>query len=170
MSELVHAIAIMAHYHSLAGFCLGCGVNPEIDTPIGHTYNGKKGENSSTTTQSMYTNPALGIGRRTPSDSESETLSPTAHSPPALDGSPTQRNMTKSIVQHFIQSKSNTLHAKLKYYTQSCCYSLLFGHLRCGLSTGNYFNINSITIDNNKCTCNSKLLFFPSTCTCNIYK
>ena len=102
MSELVHAIAIMAHYHSLAGFCLGCGVNPEIDTPIGHADSSKKGDSSFV--YGAFTNPALGIGRRTPSDSESETLSPTARSP-TLDGSPTQRNMTKSLVQHYIESE-----------------------------------------------------------------
>jgi len=113
MSELVHIIAIMAHYHSLAGFCLGCGVNPEIDTLVGHTYSSSSSSCTSTcrrgeelpSINSVNMNPALGIGRRTPSDSESETLSPAAaHSPTALDGSPTHRT-TKSRVQHFIQSE-----------------------------------------------------------------
>ena len=111
VSELVHVIAIMAHYHSLAGFCLGCGVNPEIDTPMGHAHSPSSsspsscGEDVPLLMNTLNMNPALGIGRRTPSDSESETLSPAAaHSPTALDGSPTNRT-TKSRVEHFIQSE-----------------------------------------------------------------
>lgn len=38
MSELVHAIVILAHFHALSGFALGCGLNPEVDTPNGHTW------------------------------------------------------------------------------------------------------------------------------------
>ena len=38
LGELAHAIVIMTHYHGLASFALGCGVNPEIDTPQGHCY------------------------------------------------------------------------------------------------------------------------------------
>ena len=98
MSELVHAIVILAHYHSIAGFCLGCGVNPEIDTSMGHTYPGKRGD--SATTHCFYSNPALGIGKRTPSDSESET-SPTGQSPI----SPTNPNLARTIVEHYIDSE-----------------------------------------------------------------
>ncbi|XP_065838420.1 sestrin-1-like [Oscarella lobularis] len=36
LSELTHALVILAHYHSLAGFALGCGLNPEIDSREGH--------------------------------------------------------------------------------------------------------------------------------------
>ena len=35
VAELVHAVIIMSIYHSLAGFCLGCGVNPEVDSDFG---------------------------------------------------------------------------------------------------------------------------------------
>eukprot|EP00117_Sycon_ciliatum_P036456 scpid62709/ scgid1281/ Sestrin-1 len=38
MSELVHAIVVMTHFHALAGFALGCGLNPEVDTNLGHTW------------------------------------------------------------------------------------------------------------------------------------
>lgn len=113
MSELVHAIAILAHYHSLAGFCLGCGVNPEIDTPMGHTYTSKKGDSGSN--NGFYSNPALGIGARTPSDSESETLSPTSQSP-IMDCSPMHPSMTRTIVQHFIDSELRSVsHSWLEF-------------------------------------------------------
>ena len=38
MAELVHAIAIMVHYHCLAAFVYGCGINPEVDLDGGHTF------------------------------------------------------------------------------------------------------------------------------------
>jgi len=55
----------MTHYHALASFALGCGVNPEIDTPQGHCY-----EDLSQIPVTCYQgNPALGV-IQTPSDSE----------------------------------------------------------------------------------------------------
>ena len=38
LSELMHAIALLAHFHALASFVYGCGVNAEIDQEEGHTY------------------------------------------------------------------------------------------------------------------------------------
>ena len=38
MGELVHALVILAHWHAMAGFSFGCGINPELDMPEGHTY------------------------------------------------------------------------------------------------------------------------------------
>ena len=38
VAELLHAILIIAHYHCLAGFVYGCGINPEIDLEGGHTF------------------------------------------------------------------------------------------------------------------------------------
>ncbi|EDO38575.1 predicted protein [Nematostella vectensis] len=38
LSELVHAIVIMAHIHALSSFVYGCGVVPEIDSENGHTF------------------------------------------------------------------------------------------------------------------------------------
>ena len=101
MSELVHALAIMAHFHSLAGFALGCGVNPEIDTKFGHTWD--KDGDTIPLHQLIYSNPALGIGN-TPGQSDSdmtdsEPISPVTRSPvhPTL--------MTQSIIQHYIDSE-----------------------------------------------------------------
>ena len=55
----------MTHYHGLASFALGCGVNPEIDTPQGHCY-----EDLSQIPMNCYQgNPALGVIGTT-SDSE----------------------------------------------------------------------------------------------------
>ena len=98
ISELVHAIVIMAHYHALAGFALGCGVNPEIDTPLGHTGMGKDGEVQLAKIP-FCSNPALGVGT-TPaqSDSESEPLSPVTRSP-------TQQGVSESLVRHYIESE-----------------------------------------------------------------
>ena len=57
LGELAHAIVIMTHYHGLASFALGCGVNPEIDTPQGHCY-----EDLSQIPVNCYQgNPALGV-------------------------------------------------------------------------------------------------------------
>lgn len=70
-------MVIMTHYHALAGFALGCGVNPEIDTPQGHCY-----EDISQMPVSCYQgNPALGV-IGTQSDSEI-TDSDVVFSPPS---------------------------------------------------------------------------------------
>ncbi|ETE69949.1 Sestrin-1, partial [Ophiophagus hannah] len=36
--ELVHAVVLLTHYHSLASFTFGCGINPEIHCDGGHTF------------------------------------------------------------------------------------------------------------------------------------
>lgn len=38
LSELVQAIVILVHMHSLCSFLYGCGITPEIDFDGGHTY------------------------------------------------------------------------------------------------------------------------------------
>jgi hypothetical protein len=38
VSELMHAVVLLAHVHSLASFAFGCGVLSEIDHPDGHSY------------------------------------------------------------------------------------------------------------------------------------
>ena len=96
----------MAHFHALAGFALGCGINPEIDTPIGHTMNANVDD--SLPNQPYHSNPALGftVGTPTPSDSDytdvtdSEPISPGSRSP-------AQRQMSETLVQHFIDSTSS---------------------------------------------------------------
>lgn len=84
----------MACFHSLASFCLGCGLNPEIDTELGHIFS-----DQSDVKMPHCTNPALGIGGTPGSDSEpsSEPLSP-AHSPPSA-------NVSKYLLEHYIESK-----------------------------------------------------------------
>ena len=97
MSELVHAVAIMAHIHALSGFALGCGVNPEIDTTLGHA----EGHKSNSVDIAYCTNPALGIGGRIASDSDvtdSGPISPVARSP-------THQDVLQSRVHHYIASE-----------------------------------------------------------------
>jgi len=38
LSELMHAIALLAHFHALSSFVYGCGISAEIDHEGGHTY------------------------------------------------------------------------------------------------------------------------------------
>lgn len=37
MSEIMHALVLLAHFHALSSFVYGCGINAEIDQPTGHT-------------------------------------------------------------------------------------------------------------------------------------
>ena len=38
VSELMHAIVLLAHFHALSSFVYGCGINPELEHDDGHTY------------------------------------------------------------------------------------------------------------------------------------
>ncbi|XP_060046639.1 sestrin-1 isoform X2 [Erinaceus europaeus] len=38
LAELVHAVVLLTHYHSLASFTFGCGISPEIQCDGGHTF------------------------------------------------------------------------------------------------------------------------------------
>lgn len=38
LAELIHAVVLLAHYHSLASFTFGCGISPEIHSDGGHTF------------------------------------------------------------------------------------------------------------------------------------
>ncbi|XP_075453697.1 sestrin-1 isoform X2 [Ascaphus truei] len=38
LAELIHAVVLLAHYHSLASFTFGCGISPEIHCEGGHTF------------------------------------------------------------------------------------------------------------------------------------
>uniref|UniRef100_A0A8C5QWS1 Sestrin 1 n=1 Tax=Leptobrachium leishanense TaxID=445787 RepID=A0A8C5QWS1_9ANUR len=38
LAELIHAVVLLAHYHSLASFTFGCGINPEIQSNGGPTF------------------------------------------------------------------------------------------------------------------------------------
>ena len=89
----MHIFVIMAFFHALAGFCLGCGLNPEIDTELGHTIS-----DQSDTPMTQYTNPALGMaGTGSDSEPSSGAISP-ACSPPS-------EQVSKYLVEHYIESK-----------------------------------------------------------------
>ncbi|XP_014460456.1 sestrin-2 isoform X1 [Alligator mississippiensis] len=38
LAELIQALVLLTHYHSLASFVFGCGINPEIDHEGGHAF------------------------------------------------------------------------------------------------------------------------------------
>ncbi|XP_058248084.1 sestrin-1 isoform X1 [Hemibagrus wyckioides] len=38
LAELIHAVVLLTHYHSLASFTFGCGITPDIHTEGGHTF------------------------------------------------------------------------------------------------------------------------------------
>uniref|UniRef100_A0A8D0GBV6 Sestrin 1 n=1 Tax=Sphenodon punctatus TaxID=8508 RepID=A0A8D0GBV6_SPHPU len=38
LAELIHAVVLLTHYHSLASFTFGCGISPEIHCDGGHTF------------------------------------------------------------------------------------------------------------------------------------
>ncbi|XP_048413942.1 sestrin-1-like isoform X2 [Stegostoma tigrinum] len=38
LAELIHAVVLLTHYHSLASFVLGCGIRPELDQDGGFTF------------------------------------------------------------------------------------------------------------------------------------
>ncbi|XP_026174202.1 sestrin-1 isoform X1 [Mastacembelus armatus] len=38
LAELIHAVVLLTHYHSLASFTFGCGIMPEIHCEGGHTF------------------------------------------------------------------------------------------------------------------------------------
>ncbi|XP_069743636.1 sestrin-1 isoform X5 [Narcine bancroftii] len=38
LAELIHVVVLLTHYHSLASFTFGCGINPEIHCEGGHTF------------------------------------------------------------------------------------------------------------------------------------
>ncbi|MEQ2162010.1 Sestrin-1 [Goodea atripinnis] len=38
LAELIHAVVLLTHYHSLSSFTFGCGIMPEINCDSGHTF------------------------------------------------------------------------------------------------------------------------------------
>ncbi|MBN3321409.1 SESN2 protein, partial [Atractosteus spatula] len=38
LAELIHAVVLLTHYHSLSSFVFGCGINPEPDHEGGHAF------------------------------------------------------------------------------------------------------------------------------------
>lgn len=63
ISEIVHAVVILTHYHSLASFVFGCGINPEIDHESGHTFRPPSPPSDGNGTSTSITNSS---GRNSP--------------------------------------------------------------------------------------------------------
>ncbi len=38
LAEVMHAVALLAHFHALCSFVYGCGISAEIDQEEGHTF------------------------------------------------------------------------------------------------------------------------------------
>lgn len=47
IAEVVHAIVLLAHFHSLSSFVFSCGINEELDNVTGHHYKDNNQDNSS---------------------------------------------------------------------------------------------------------------------------
>ncbi|XP_043495614.1 uncharacterized protein LOC122519895 [Polistes fuscatus] len=46
LAEVVHAIVLLAHFHSLSSFVFSCGINEELDNVMGHHYKENIQDNS----------------------------------------------------------------------------------------------------------------------------
>lgn len=46
LAEVVHAIVLLAHFHSLSSFVFSCGINEELDNVTGHHYKENVQDNS----------------------------------------------------------------------------------------------------------------------------
>ena len=91
----------MAHYHSLAGFALGCGITPEVDTPCGHTFN------QDTPIATTFSNPSLCLTNDVTmetSQSEGSVVSGGGSCVSPMDVSPFH-SITSKRVEHYMQSK-----------------------------------------------------------------
>jgi sestrin len=98
IAELTQAVVILAHYHSLAGFALGCGLTPEIDTPCGHVWAG-----SEEGAPNILSNPALCLAPESIETSVSEGSTPGGGSFISTPLTPPLPNVASKKVEHFIQ-------------------------------------------------------------------
>lgn len=59
LAEVIHAIVILTHFHSLCSFVFSCGVNQEVDQPGGYKYQipGQNGSCALPTSNTNQTNP-----------------------------------------------------------------------------------------------------------------
>jgi sestrin len=121
VSELAHAVVVMAHFHSLSSFALSCGLTPEIDTLYEVMVTSLEGAEFPSAHPGCLTNPALGLGRRR-ENSESESAQtdsgPISPEPPS---SPTDSRTGQYMVQYYLNSTSgegcnlgDTLREKLR--------------------------------------------------------
>lgn len=58
VSELVHALILLSHFHALSSFVYGCGITPEVDHEGGYTYNSGKSSPSTSKTSSKHSSPS----------------------------------------------------------------------------------------------------------------
>lgn len=63
LAELIHAVVLMAHAHSLCSFVWGCGLNPEPDHIGGYTFQPPSPSHLSHSPQSPAHSPAREDGR-----------------------------------------------------------------------------------------------------------
>lgn len=92
----------MSHYHSLAGFALGCGLTPEIDTPCGHAFN------QDTPVATTFANPSLCLTNdvaieTTRSEGSVVSNGGSCVSPMEM---PLYHQIANMRVEHFMQSES----------------------------------------------------------------
>ena len=92
----------MSHYHSLAGFALGCGITPEVDTPCGHTFN------QDVPVAMTYSNPSLCLTNDLVIDSTHSEGSVVSASESCVSPieTPQYNPVTSTIVEYFMQSES----------------------------------------------------------------
>lgn len=103
ITELTQAIVVMSHYHSLAGFALGCGITPEVDTPCGHTFN------QDVPVAMTYSNPSLCLTNDLVIDSTRSEGSVVSASESCVSPieTPQYNPVTNTIVEYFMQSSDS---------------------------------------------------------------
>ena len=98
IAELTQASIIMAHYHSLAGFALGCGLTPEVDTGCGHIMTAVDSDMAKT-----LSNPALCLVTDPIEATLSEGSVSGGDSLVSTPMTPPLPNVATKKVEHFIQ-------------------------------------------------------------------
>ncbi|XP_028316366.1 sestrin-2 isoform X2 [Gouania willdenowi] len=69
LAELIHAVVLMAHAHSVSSFVYGCGLNPELDHIGGYTF---QPQSANQHLQSPHSSPAQEEGKQELVDSAME--------------------------------------------------------------------------------------------------
>lgn len=103
---MAHALVVMAHFHSLSSFALGCGLTPEIDTSQEFmTMEGRGAEFTSNPSPTL-TNPALGVGRqRENSESDTPQTDSEPITPDFPSSPPTDSRTGQYMVHYFLNCK-----------------------------------------------------------------
>ncbi|CAI8021574.1 Sestrin-1 [Geodia barretti] len=121
VSELAHAVVVMAHFHSLSSFALSCGLTPEIDTLYEVMMTSLEGAEFPSAHPGCLTNPALGLGRRRENSGSESTQTDSGPISPEPPSSPTDSRTGQYMVQYYLSSTSgeggnlgDTLREKLR--------------------------------------------------------